>query len=205
MNKVTPARFASYPIRVFTLLIASVAFVVIATVSGAHAAAQDTTQSAAAQDPSAQGAAVQDPAAPGTAAQGTAAQGTGMPEVDERSATAFRRVCSSCHDAARILSARRTRTQWDEVIEKMIERGAQGTDDDFTAAEQYLLRVSGRVNVNRAVSNDLVAVLGLTPKDAEAIIEHRKASGDFKDFDDLCKVPGIDLDKLKHGRDAVSF
>ena len=124
---------------------------------------------------------------------------------DDHPAVAFKRVCSSCHDAERILAARRTRTQWEEIIEKMIERGAEGTDDDFTAAEQYLLRVSGRVNVNRAVGTDLVTILGLTQKDADAIVEYRKANGEFKDFDDLCKVPGIDLEKLKQGRDAVSF
>jgi competence ComEA-like helix-hairpin-helix protein len=124
---------------------------------------------------------------------------------DDHPATAFKRVCSSCHDAERILATRRTRTQWEEVIEKMIDRGAVGTEDDFVAAEQYLLRVSGRVNVNRALSNDIVSVLGLTEKDADAITEYRKANGDFKDFDDLCKVPGINLEKLKEGRDAVSF
>ena len=129
----------------------------------------------------------------------------GRQDADDHTATAFTRVCSSCHDAQRILAARRTRTQWEEVIEKMIERGAQGSDDDFTAAEQYLLRVSGRVNVNRALSTDIVAVLGLTQKDADAIMEYRKANGEFKDFDDLCKVPGINLEKLKEGRDAVSF
>ena len=114
-------------------------------------------------------------------------------------------MCATCHDAERILSARRTRTQWEEVIDKMIERGAAGTDEDFTAAEQYLLRVSGRVNVNRALSTDIVDVLGLTQKDADAILEYRKSNGEFKDFDGLCKVPGIDLEKLKQGRDAVSF
>ena len=124
---------------------------------------------------------------------------------DDHPATAFKRVCSSCHDAERILATRRTRTQWEEVIEKMIDRGAVGTEDDFVAAEQYLLRVSGRGNVNRALSNDIVSVLGLTEKDADAITEYRKANGDFKDFDDLCKVPGINLEKLKEGRDAVSF
>jgi competence ComEA-like helix-hairpin-helix protein len=126
-------------------------------------------------------------------------------EPDDYPATAFKRVCSSCHDAERILAARRTRTQWEEVIEKMIERGAEGTEDDFMAAEKYLLRVSGRVNVNRALSNDVVAVLGLTQKEADAIVEYRKSNGEFKDFDDLCKVPGIDLEKLKQGRDAISF
>jgi competence ComEA-like helix-hairpin-helix protein len=126
-------------------------------------------------------------------------------EPEDQPAAAFKRTCSTCHDAERILATRRTRTQWEEVIEKMIERGAQGTPDDFTAAEEYLLRVSGRVNINRAESKDIVAVLSLTQKDADAIAEYRKANGDFKDFDEVCKVPGIDLEKLKQGRDAISF
>ena len=126
-------------------------------------------------------------------------------EPEDQPAAAFKRTCSTCHDAERILATRRTRTQWEEVIEKMIERGAQGTSEDFTAAEEYLLRVSGRVNINRALSKDLVTVLSLTQKDADAITEYRKANGDFKDFDEVCKVPGIDLEKLKQGRDAISF
>lgn len=134
-----------------------------------------------------------------------AAIAAGAQEPEDQPALAFQRVCSSCHAPDRILATRRTRTQWEEVIQKMIDRGAQGTDEDFTAAELYLLRVSGRVNVNRAPSQDLVDVLGLTQKNADAIAEYRKANGDFKDFDEVCKVPGIDLEKLKQGRDAISF
>jgi competence protein ComEA len=126
-------------------------------------------------------------------------------DQDDAPAAAFRRVCSNCHDADRILSTRRTRTQWEEVIEKMIDRGAEGTSDDFTTAEEYLLRVSGRVNVNRATTKDMVTVLGIAQKDADAIAEYRKANGEFKDFDSLAKVPGIDLEKLNKGRDAISF
>lgn len=126
-------------------------------------------------------------------------------EPDDAPAAAFRRVCSNCHDSERILATRRTRTQWEEIIEKMIDRGAEGTSEDFTTAEEYLLRVSGRVNVNRAQAKDIMAVLSVTQKDADAIIEYRKANGDFKDFDALCKVPGVDLEKLKQGRDAVAF
>jgi competence protein ComEA len=143
--------------------------------------------------------------AAGLFASVTASVAAGRQEPEDHAAVAFKRVCATCHDAERILSARRTRTQWEEVIDKMIERGAAGTDEDFTAAEQYLLRVSGRVNVNRALSTDIVDVLGLTQKDADAILEYRKSNGEFKDFDELCKVPGIDLEKLKQGRDAVSF
>ena len=141
----------------------------------------------------------------GIAVMGGAAKAARAQEPGDAPAIAFKRVCSSCHDADRILAARRTRTQWEEVIEKMIDRGAEGTADDFSAAEVYLLRVSGRVNANRAQPQDFVAVLGLTQKDADAIADFRKAKGDFADFDALCKVPGIDTEKLKQGRDAISF
>jgi len=134
-----------------------------------------------------------------------AAIGANAQDQDDAPAAAFRRVCSNCHDAERILATRRTRTQWEEVIEKMIDRGAQGTSDDFTTAEEYLLRVSGRVNVNRASTKDMMTVLSITQKDADAIAEYRKANGDFADFDALAKVPGIDLEKLNKVRDAISF
>ena len=141
----------------------------------------------------------------GIAVMGGIAKDARAQQGEDGPTIAFKRVCSSCHDADRILAARRTRTQWEEVIEKMIDRGAEGTEDDFSAAEVYLLRVSGRVNANRAQSQDFVAVLGLTQKDADAIAEFRKAKGDFADFDALCKVPGIDTEKLKQGRDAITF
>jgi competence ComEA-like helix-hairpin-helix protein len=126
-------------------------------------------------------------------------------DPDDASAGAFQRVCSSCHDAQRILATRRTRTQWEEIIGKMIDRGATGTDEDFTAAEDYLLKISGRVNVNRAAVVDMVKVLGIPEKQAAAIVDYRKANGDFADFGALCKVPGIDVDKLKTEQDAISF
>jgi competence ComEA-like helix-hairpin-helix protein len=129
----------------------------------------------------------------------------GQDPADDQSAGAFQRVCSSCHDAQRILATRRTRTQWEEIIGKMIDRGATGTDEDFTAAEDYLLKVSGRVNVNRATPADMAKVLGIPEKQAQAIADYRKTNGDFADFDALCKVPGVDVAKLKTEQDAISF
>ena len=81
-------------------------------------------------------------------------------DPDDASAGAFQRVCSSCHDAQRILATRRTKTQWEEIIGKMIDRGATGTDEDFTAAEDYLLKISGRINVNRGTAADMAKVRG---------------------------------------------
>jgi competence protein ComEA len=124
---------------------------------------------------------------------------------DERNTATFTRVCSTCHDAARILSNRRTKDQWSEVIDKMVERGAQGTDDDFAEIMDYLVGHYGRINVNRGTAKDLVTVLKVSDKDAEAIVAFRTANGPFTDFDGLAKVPGIDMDTLKQNRDAISF
>jgi competence ComEA-like helix-hairpin-helix protein len=127
------------------------------------------------------------------------------PAVDAKGAATFARVCSTCHDGARILSNRRSKSQWTEVIEKMMERGAQVSDDDFTEVMDYLLRHYGRINVNKAEAEDLAVVAGLSKKDAEAIVRYRGAQGDFPDFDALAKVPEIDIEKLNQAREAITF
>jgi competence protein ComEA len=126
-------------------------------------------------------------------------------QADERNTATFTRVCSTCHDAARILSNRRTKDQWSEVLDKMVERGAQGTDDDFAEIMDYLVGHYGRINVNRGTAKDLETVLKVSEKDAEAIVAFRTANGPFTDFDGLAKVPGIAMDTLTQNRDAISF
>ena len=63
---------------------------------------------------------------------------------------AFARVCSKCHDGTRIVEGRRLRSQWEETLEKMTALGATGTDEDFEAILDYLVRVHGRVIWRRA-------------------------------------------------------
>jgi competence ComEA-like helix-hairpin-helix protein len=144
----------------------------------------------------------QQPAAPAPSQDQPAAA---QPESDPKGAATFARVCSLCHDGARILSNRRSKSQWTEVIEKMMERGAQVSDEDFADVMDYLLRQYGRINVNKAASEDLALVVGVSKKDADAIVHYRDNQGDFPDFDALAKVPGIDVEKLNKGRDAITF
>jgi competence protein ComEA len=143
---------------------------------------------------------------PATAAPQSPAPAAGAtPQVDDKNAATYTRVCSTCHDAQRILSNRRTKDQWGEVIDKMVERGAQGTDEDFNGVLEYLVSHYGRINVNRGTTKDLETVLKLSEKDAEAIVGYRKDNGPFTDFETLAKVPGIDVETLKQNRDAISF
>ena len=125
--------------------------------------------------------------------------------TDEQAAGLFVRMCNECHDAARISSTRRTRTDWEGQIGQMIEKGAKGTDKEFETVIGYLLRTFGKVYINSAMADEIVAVLTLSQKDADTIVAYRAANGKFVDFDALKRVPGIDMKKLEARRDAVGF
>lgn len=125
---------------------------------------------------------------------------------EDPSKQAFQRVCSTCHPAEAVTVGRKTQSQWEETFFKMIEeQGAKGSDEDFELAFTYLVRNYGRVNINRSARLEVTAVLGLSADDANKILDYRRDHGDFKDFDSLLQVPGIDVEKLKHGKDAISF
>jgi len=125
--------------------------------------------------------------------------------ADEQAAGLFVRMCNECHDTSRISSTRRTRADWENQISQMIEQGAKGTDKEFETVFGYLLRTFGKVYVNSAKADEIVAVLTLSQKDADAVVAYRAANGSFADFDALTRVPGIDISKLKARRDAVGF
>ncbi len=180
----------------------------------AASAGQSTTPGAAAPQTPPQAAPAQAPAqtappqtAPPQTAPPTAAAPGAAPAApaDDKNAAVYTRVCSLCHDALRILSNRRTRDQWGEVIDKMVERGAQGSDDDFNAVLEYLVGHYGRINVNRGAVKDLETVLKVSDAEAEAIVSYRKDHGPIPDFETLSKVPGLDAQKLSQNRDAISY
>jgi competence protein ComEA len=50
-----------------------------------------------------------------------------------------------------------------------------------------------------------VTILGLSQKEAEAIVAYRATNGPFADLDAVKKVPDIDLKKLDEHKNAVAF
>jgi len=125
--------------------------------------------------------------------------------VEEPATPVFTRMCTKCHTPDRVLSQRRTKTQWEEILEKMTKLGAAGSDEEWDTVQTYLLKHYGRINVNKAVADDLVLVLGLTADEAAAIVSYRKDKGDFADFDALARVPGLGAQKLQLVRSAITF
>ena len=119
------------------------------------------------------------------------------------------RVCSKCHSPDNVIANGQDRAGWEETITKMAGFGAVGTDDEFTAILDYLVKNfpanSGQINVNKATAAQLASGLGLTDAEAAAVVDYRKKNGDFKTIDDLKKVPDVDGKKLDAKKDRLAF
>lgn len=143
------------------------------------------------------------------------AQKTQLPDTPGKDVVL--RVCGACHAPEMVIGKGNTRDGWTQVVGEMISRGAQGSDDDFSAIVDYLTANfppksdaspkadASKVNVNKAAASDLQTGLQLTAKDSSAIVDYRKQNGDFKTLDDLKKVPGVDIAKLDSEKDKIGF
>ena len=129
-------------------------------------------------------------------------------EEEERAAVveeSIDRACRMCHPIENITRIRRTVREWADVLTTMQSRGANATEDEFEGIHWYLNRYYGVVRVNAATAEELATVLGLTAKDAQAIVEYRKAHGNFADVAALMKIEGIDKAKLEEQPEALRF
>ena len=118
-------------------------------------------------------------------------------------------TCGSCHGLDVVVAQHATRDGWASIVDYMVSRGATGTPEEITTIVDYLAKnfpaVAAKTNVNKATAKDMATQLELTDKDAEAIVKYRTDHGDFKDWDSLAKVPGIDTAKLTAKKDSIAF
>jgi competence ComEA-like helix-hairpin-helix protein len=126
-----------------------------------------------------------------------------LPEGEGKAAV--KKVCTNCHEVESVVGSRRTRIGWERNVEDMVSRGAEGTEEEMEAVVAYLTRFFGKVNVNTATAKQLQTSLGFSEKEAQAIVAFRDQNGNFKDFEQLKKVPGIDLEKLQAKRPEIAF
>ena len=68
---------------------------------------------------------------------------------------------------------------------------------------QFILR--GNFSNNKETAAQLVSHLGLSDKEAAAVVTYREKHGNFKSIDDLKKVPSIDTKKIDEKKDDLSF
>jgi competence protein ComEA len=116
------------------------------------------------------------------------------------------RVCSNCHSPDNVIANGQDREGWENTITKMAGFGAVGTDDDFTAILDYLVKnFPSTINVNKATAAQLESGLGLSTAESEAVVQYREKNGDFKSIDDLKKVPDLDAKKLDAKKARLSY
>ena len=138
---------------------------------------------------------------------------------DGRGKADFLRICGTCHKVDIVVQKRMDKYGWSGVVDDMVGRGAQGTDDQFDRIVRYLATNFGpdkpltkssatpapKVDMNSANAGTLVSDLGLSTADADAIVQYREKNGKFKSLADVEKVAGVDLKVLESNKDRMEF
>ena len=120
-----------------------------------------------------------------------AAKAQQAPEATTPEAAAVK-ICSSCHGMQIVTDTPKDYDDWHDTVQKMIDRGARGTPEEFDLVMDFLFQNMTPVDVNHADADSLAAILHTSQDAAQAIIKRREARP-FKDLADLEKaVPGLD-------------
>lgn len=134
---------------------------------------------------------------------------TTLPEG--RGRNEFQRICGQCHGVEMAIKLRMSEDRWAGVVDDMVSRGAQGTQDDFDRVSRYLGKyfgpdsaAAGKVSVNKASAKDLAAA-GIPEDEAALIVSFREKNGALKSWAELEKIPGLDLKKLEAKKDQLDF
>jgi len=133
----------------------------------------------------------------------TAPAQTKAPLAEEKNT--FGRICGTCHAATLATASRRTRDQWYQTVNEMINRGAPGSPDEFEQIVDYLSRAYGKIDINTASAGDLSDILGLSAEKASAIVRYRREHGTFENFQELLRVLHFDEGSFSKNRDAITF
>jgi competence protein ComEA len=131
------------------------------------------------------------------------------------------RECSGCHALKVVTSKRANPEQWSTLVNQMVSRGADVADEDIETVVQYLAKNFDEtrapaaaaephhrtlpVNVNNATAAQLTRSLGLSPKESAAIVSYRKENGNFKQWNDLTKIPGVEAKKIERLKGRLAF
>jgi competence ComEA-like helix-hairpin-helix protein len=118
---------------------------------------------------------------------------------------AFQRACVGCHQIEVATRSRYTETGWRQMVDTMVERGAELSGPEIVEVTAYLSKNFGKVNINTAAAAQLEEALGLTEQEAQAIVSYREQNGDIKSLDQLKSVPGVSPDKIQAKAAAIAF
>lgn len=105
--------------------------------------------------------------------------------------------CVSCHNLKVVVLARKSRADWVQSMNDMIQRGAPVFPEEIEPITAYLSKVFGTavpkpVNVNTTSREELEKLPNLKPEMATRILEARSKAGPFKNSEELRRAVGIE-------------
>lgn len=133
-----------------------------------------------------------------------ATSGDDLPEGKGKAV--FVTMCSNCHGLDQVTAVKNSKKQWTYVVDDMVSRGAEGSEEDVNSVISYLARNFGQpLNINTSTAKQIVDGLAFTTAQAELLVRYRTDKGPFKTFDDLLKVPGLDAGLLEEQKKNILF
>ncbi len=121
------------------------------------------------------------------------------------------KICLQCHEPAQLLSQKRTESDWKKTVARMAQKGVAAPTDQFDAIAVYMAQHFGKpedttkLNMNKAKPEEIVATIGLTPAEAQALVTYREKHGDYREWGEMLVVYGVDGRKLEAAKDKMSF
>ncbi len=121
------------------------------------------------------------------------------------------RACVGCHKAEELTVYRFTKDEYQTIVYRMGERGAQATRDELDIVAAYMfehfpkVEDTTKINVNKATAQQIAAGLGLTNEEAEAVVKYRDRHGDYHAWGDLLIIYGVDGKKIAAAKDKMTF
>ena len=86
---------------------------------------------------------------------------------------------------------------WQSVVDDMKSRGAGRHGRRLPHHRAVSVEILGPpVHINTDAAASLQTNLGITDAEAAAIVKYRTDNGNFKSWEDVMKVPGLDMSKL---------
>jgi len=115
------------------------------------------------------------------------------------------KICTACHGMEMVTDTPRDIDTWHDTVQKMIDRGARGTPEEFELVMDFLYQNVTPIDVNHADADTLMAILHTSQTTAQAIVA-RRTSRPFKDLADLeGSVPGLDKALLESKKRMIFF
>jgi competence protein ComEA len=116
------------------------------------------------------------------------------------------KACGDCHAIDQALGLRRSRPEWIAMIDKMVSQGASIKDEDYDGILAYLSGNYGKaIRINDVTAADLRSLLDISAAEATAIVTYRTDKGKFASFDELAKVPGINVTRITEEKQNFVF